>query len=64
MMKLRIDVDEWWPMFSLEEELNEWHPDENIEVDNALWERYQRAVQEFGVVQGILETLHPRWKNR
>jgi len=63
-MRMIIDSDEWWPVWSLEEytERTPWEKERDlyrqiVEVDDELRNRADKAKAEFQAVQKILHEL-------
>ena len=57
-MEAQIDVDEWYPVYTIEvgEDLREYCT--NIEISASLYRRYQKALEAFDKVQDELEKLY------
>ncbi len=68
-MKVIINEDEWYPVYSLEKEIDEYNKDYAVEVDDAFLERYDKCMNEFDAVQELLkrwrfQNVHHRRKTR
>ena len=66
-MKMLLEGDEWYPVFHLEEytERTPWMNDKGyvrkvVEVDDELYSRVDKAMQEFKAIQDILEELNSK----
>ena len=56
-MKVRITEDEWYPCYSIEIGADESDKPYLVEVDDALIERYEKCMTEFGAIQDILKVI-------
>lgn len=57
MVKRRLDVDEWYPVYSLEVELRTYAGDMLVEVPQELVDRHDRIMAEFDAMQAELRAL-------
>lgn len=57
MVKLRLEVDEWCPVYSLEKRHKAYREHYNIEVPQELADRYDRIMAEFDAMQAELMAL-------
>lgn len=57
MVRRRLDVDEWYPVYSLEVELRTYAGDILVEVPQELVDRYERIMAEFSAMQAELRAI-------
>jgi len=57
-MKVLIDSDEWYPVYSIETNPAYFFGAPLVEIDESLLKRYENAKQEFEAVQLVLEELY------
>lgn len=57
-MKVAIDRDEWWPVFTIETDPEQLEDaDQTYDIDDATLERTKKANEEFEATQKILEAI-------
>lgn len=58
-IKVRIFEDEWYSVFSIDEDYGDpkWFANEIVEVERSLIERYDKNFEEFMAIQKILKGL-------
>lgn len=54
-MKVVITEEEWYPVSMIETEIDEYNEKYAIEIDRALYERYEKCMEEFEAVQELLK---------
>lgn len=64
MALVRIEADEWFPHFYIEEEipLHNYASERNIEIPDEVIDRAKKVQAEWEVVQKELATYHPDFK--
>jgi len=56
-MKMYIDTDEWYPVYTLRDDKRTYLPSYEVELDQNLMDEYQRIMDEFDAFQEILSKL-------
>jgi len=56
-MKVIIEEDEWYPVYSIETSIDEYNMDTAVEMDDALVARIQDCMTEFQELQDILREV-------
>ncbi len=54
-MKVWIDSDEWYPVYTLHTQ--QYSDEATVEIDSIFYERYKKALKEFRAVQKELREL-------
>ena len=54
-MKVVIAADEWYPVYSIDREVDEYKRQRAVEVDAEFLERYDKCMAEFQAIQDILK---------
>lgn len=57
MVKRRFNVDEWYPVYSLEKQYRAYNKHYNIKVPQELVDRYDRIMAEFDAMQAELRAI-------
>jgi len=56
--KVKLDYDEWYPVFSLKEDYNpKWHAKEVVEIEDKFYSEYLKALEQFSNMQNKLQKL-------
>lgn len=57
LMKMYLNCDEWYPVYTLREDIYKYLPSYEVELDQNLMDEYQRIMDEFDAFQEILSKL-------
>ena len=62
-MKVTVEEDEWWPVYSLEKPRRGLSDIEVIhDIPKELYDRYIRVMEAFGEMQSIIQNLEKEKK--
>jgi hypothetical protein len=56
-MKMYLEQDEWYPVYTLNVDKRAYLPSYEVELDQNLMDEYQRIMDEFDAFQEILHKL-------